>query len=259
MPERRPQTPPEPGLGDFTQQAEVYARSRPGYPSALLERLIGRAEIVAGDPVADFGAGTGIFTGLLATHGLAVTAVEPNAAMCRLAPEEPPTRWVRSTFESSGLATESQAWVVAAQAFHWAQPAKALPELRRILRPGGKLTVLWNNRQNDREPIVAATWETILRLVPDFEPAYRDRDWDKVLTSTGDFYGDAFDEEEHTVRMERRRFAELWRSHNRLRVAAGPERYPQLMGAIESLLEAAGVDAVSVPYVCRAWTATRCD
>ena len=65
-----------PGLGDFSQQAASYQRARPGYPAALVDRLIASAGLPPGDAVADLGAGMGIFTRLLADRGFSVTAVE---------------------------------------------------------------------------------------------------------------------------------------------------------------------------------------
>src|SRR5687767_11696018 len=129
--------------GDFTPQAEAYARARPGYPAELVDRLIAAAGVAAGDPVADLGAGTGLFTGLLAARGLAVVAVEPSAAMRRGAPRLPGVVWIDGSFEATSLPTGSQRWAVAAQAFHWADVPRALPEIHRILAPGCCLTVLW--------------------------------------------------------------------------------------------------------------------
>jgi hypothetical protein len=64
-------------LGDFSQQADAYRRSRPTYPKALVNLLIEDAKVAAGDAVADFGAGNGIFTSLLVERGFRVTAIEP--------------------------------------------------------------------------------------------------------------------------------------------------------------------------------------
>jgi ubiquinone/menaquinone biosynthesis C-methylase UbiE len=75
-----------------------------------------------GDSVADFAAGTGIFTRLLVKRGLVVTAVEPNEQMRNQA-RAPGARWVEGRFEVSHLPTGSQTWAVAAQAFHWADPS----------------------------------------------------------------------------------------------------------------------------------------
>ncbi|HXT58535.1 MAG TPA: class I SAM-dependent methyltransferase, partial [Pirellulales bacterium] len=136
-------------LGDFSEQAEAYARARPSYPAELLDALVEHVGVKRGDAVADLGAGTGLLTGLLAARGFEVAAVEPNEPMRRQAKPLTGVRWINGTFEATGLSPASQRWAVAAQAFHWADPARALPEVRRILRPGGFFTVLWNNREYD--------------------------------------------------------------------------------------------------------------
>ncbi len=244
-------------LGDFSHQAQAYAAARPSYPDALLDRLIAHVGVGPGDPVADLGAGTGISTVLLADRGFKVTAIEPNRTMREHAPERPNTAWLEGTFEHAPLPDASQVWVVAAQAFHWADPARALPEMRRILRPGGWFTVMWNNRLNDREPTLARVWGLVCAMAPDFDDNYRDnQSWPVVLTSTGDFDRVHEDAAEHTVAMPRDRFVNLWRSHNRLTIAAGP-RFPQLIDAIERDLDQHGVTQVDVPYACRSWTVRR--
>jgi len=242
-------------LGDFTGQAGAYARSRPGYPRDLVDRLIAGAGVRRGDAIAEIGAGTGLFTEALGGRGLVVTALEPNDAMRAEAPELPGVSWRPGTFETTGLGDASQRWAVAAQAFHWADPAKALPELRRVLVPGGRFTVLWNDRLNERSPVLMRTEEAIRRWAPGYDEAYRGLDWSEVLVTTGDFEAVTTDEAEHVVPMSRDRYVGLWRSHNRLSVAAGPERYAGLLREIEAYLEGEGIERVDVPFVCRAWTA----
>jgi len=239
--------------GDFTPQADAYARARPGYPAAIIDRLLGRVGVGAGAPVAEIGAGTGIFTELLAVRGLRVTAVEPNAAMRERAPALDGVEWRNGSFEKTGLAAGSLEWVVAAQAFHWARPEEALPELRRVLAPAAPLTVLWNNRDVEASAVLTWTRAAIERRVPSFDEGYRQQDWPGVLTSTGDFRDPAEDQVRHVVTMGRHRYLDLWRSHNLLNTAAGPEKMAGLLAEIEERL--ASADTVDVPYLCRAWTA----
>jgi SAM-dependent methyltransferase len=240
--------------GDFTRQAEFYARARPGYPAAVVERLLAEAGVAAGDPVVELGAGTGLFTAGLAGRGLRVTALEPNAAMREHAPELEGVRWASGTFEATGLAGGSQRWAVAAQAFHWADPARALPELRRVLAPGAPLSVLWNVRDVGRSKVLAWTMERIHAIAAGFDEGYRGADWSRVLASTGDFADPRTFEHAHVVRMSRERYLDLWRSHNHLNATAGPERVAALIEAVSEHLGRLGLDAVDVPYTCRAWT-----
>ena len=239
--------------GDFSPQAEAYARARPGYPEELADRLMELAGVAAGDPVADVGAGTGLFTALLAERGLLVTAVEPNAGMRSRARPLPGVEWRAGTFEATGLATAGQRWVTAAQAFHWAEPGRALPELHRVLAAGGRLTVLWNNRDVAASEVLQQTRDAVERLVPGFDEGYRARDWAAVLTSTGHFREPVATEVRHMVTMDAGRYLDLWRSHNLLNAAAGPEGMRSLLGEIGRRV--AGRGPVEVPYRCRAWTA----
>jgi SAM-dependent methyltransferase len=242
-------------LGDFTAQATAYARARPTYPAKLLDLLIDDAGVVAGDPVADFGAGTGIFTQLLVDRGLHVSAIEPNQPMRERASVS--AVWLDGTFEASGLPNESQCWAVAAQAFHWADPVRALPEIRRILKRGRLFTVLWNNRANRDSEILGWTEAAIRRLVPDFDEAYRNRDWPTILESTGDFVFVNARMVQHIVPMSKERYLELWRSHNRLNTIAGPERFQQLLMEIENYLATRNVAEIQVPYRCETWPVRR--
>jgi len=243
--------------GDFTAQASAYARARPGYPTEIVDRLIADAGVKAGDPVADIGAGTGLFTALLAARGLRVAAVEPNAPMREQAPEIPGVVWSDGTFESTGLAAASQRWVVGAQAFHWADPPRALPEVHRVLAPGGAFSILWNERDVPRSPLLQRTRAIIEQLVPNFDEGYRARDWSAVLVEGGWFAPPATIEVRHEVPMSRERFLDLWRSHNVLASSAGPEGVAHVLRAVAPLLPESG--EVPIPYLCRAWTARRLD
>ncbi|MBZ0233357.1 MAG: class I SAM-dependent methyltransferase [Deltaproteobacteria bacterium] len=238
-------------LGDFSPQAKVYA-ARPGYPVELVDRLVARVGASAGDRVADLGAGTGIFTQLLAARGLVVDAIEPNVAMRAEAPPLPGVRWHDGTFEATGLATASVRWATAAQAFHWADPPRALPELHRVLVPGGFLTCLWNDRRDAESELLRAVMAIIRRDAPAFDELYRARDWPAILVTDGWFGDVATDLALHTIPMPRDRFRNLWRSHNRLAESAGLA-LPRVLAAIDALT--ADLDVVPVPYVTRAFTA----
>jgi hypothetical protein len=131
-----------------------------------------------------------------------------------------------------------------------------LPEMRRILRPNGFFTILWNNRQNERSPILQWTHAAIKRHIGDYDEAYRDkRIWESVLVSTGDFGAVAFHQAEHTVTMTRVRYLELWRSHNRLQTTAGPKRFAAFLADLIAHLADMHTETVDVPYLTKAWTA----
>ncbi|MFJ8863071.1 class I SAM-dependent methyltransferase [Streptomyces sp. NPDC102451] len=130
----------------FDSAAAQYAAARPGYPPALLdtvEELAGRP--LRGARAVDVGAGTGIATRLLHARGALVTAVEPGPGMAgELHRSLPSVPVVRGDGNRLPLATASADLITYAQSWHWTDPALALPEARRVLRPGGALALWWN-------------------------------------------------------------------------------------------------------------------
>ena len=146
--------------GPFTASAEVagaYERGRPTYPEDAVRWL-------AGDEprdVVDLGAGTGKLTRALVALGHRVTAVEPLTEMREQLQEAVPgVVAVSGNAESMPLDDASADVVSCAQAFHWFDHAVALPEIARVLRPGGRLALVWNSR-DDCEPWVAQLSEII--------------------------------------------------------------------------------------------------
>jgi SAM-dependent methyltransferase len=134
----------------FSNRVDDYVRYRPSYPHALLDLLAKECGLGPGAAIADVGSGTGILTGLLLGYGADVIAVEPNAAM-RAAAElalskDERFRSVDGSAEATGLPAASVDLVTAAQAFHWFDPARARAEFARILRPGGAVALIWNQR-----------------------------------------------------------------------------------------------------------------
>lgn len=146
--------------GPFTAFAEVagaYERARPTYPQDAVRWLLGDEP---GD-VADLGAGTGKLTRVLVALGHRVTAVEPLDAMrAQLEEAVPGVAVVSGNAESLPLEDASVDAVACAQSFHWFDHAVALPEIARVLRPGGRLALVWNSR-DDRVDWVAELSEII--------------------------------------------------------------------------------------------------
>lgn len=157
----------------FSTRADNYARYRPSYPAAALDLLTERCHLAPGVPVADLGSGTGILTGLLLERGAAVFAVEPNDAM-RAAAEaslasRPGFTSVRGTAEHSTLGAASVDLVVAAQAFHWFDPASARTEALRIARPGAWAALLWNERPRETHVFMDEYDSLLRRHAPEYD------------------------------------------------------------------------------------------
>lgn len=154
-------TQPESSLTRFTSRAEDYARYRPSYAPGAIDAVLEGLGDPSGLTAADVGAGTGISARLLGDRGVRVFAVEPNAAMRREGGEHPRVTWVDGTAEATGLHDASVDLVLVAQAFHWFRPDESLAEFARVLRPGGRLALVWNDR-DDTDPFSRAYYDAVL-------------------------------------------------------------------------------------------------
>ncbi len=130
----------------FGSAAEVYERARPSYPEEAVAWLVERTALGPGRTVLDVGAGTGKLTRLLVSSGARVVAVEPIVEMRALIPG---AEAVDGTAEELPFADGAADVITVAQAFHWFDHDRALPELHRVLRPGGALVLVWNMRDLD--------------------------------------------------------------------------------------------------------------
>ena len=134
----------------FGSSAAAYDRGRPGYPREAVEWLVGKDAAT----VLEVGAGTGKLTEQLVELGHDVWATDPDDAMLDvLHGKLPDTRATVASAEELPVPDRSVDVVVAAQCLHWFDLERALPEIARVLRPGGHLAVVWNQR-DERIPWV---------------------------------------------------------------------------------------------------------
>jgi SAM-dependent methyltransferase len=134
----------------FGAAAELYERARPTYPAEAIDWLVARAALGPDRTVVDVGAGTGKLTRLLVPSGARVVAVEPVAEMrAKLEELVPGVETADGTAEQLPLRDASADVITVAQAFHWFDPDRALPELHRVLRDDGLLVLVWNTRDLD--------------------------------------------------------------------------------------------------------------
>ncbi|HEX6762224.1 MAG TPA: class I SAM-dependent methyltransferase [Gaiellaceae bacterium] len=160
----------------FTAAAEVYERARPSYPAEAVEWLTRRVDLRAGRTVVDVGAGTGKLTRLLVPTGARVVAVEPLPAMLgKLVEAAPGAEAMLGTAEEIPLEDASADVITVAQAMHWFDQERALPEFRRVLRPDGAVALVWNSR--DREDPLQAGVGRLLEPARSRIPAQRDNAW----------------------------------------------------------------------------------
>jgi SAM-dependent methyltransferase len=127
----------------FGSAAAAYERGRPSYPPEAIDWLLP----TGARKVLDLGAGTGKLTTRLVERGLDVVAVDPIPDMLEvLRVSLPDTLALEGTAEEIPLEDNSVDAVLVAQAWHWVDPERAIPEVARVLRPGGRLGLVWNTR-----------------------------------------------------------------------------------------------------------------
>jgi SAM-dependent methyltransferase len=151
----------------FSNRVENYTKYRPSYPKEeLLGLLAVECGLTSASVIADVGSGTGIMTRIFLENGNRVFAVEPNPEM-RHAAEQllaayPQFVSVPATAEATTLHAGVADFVVAAQAFHWFNRDQARIEFVRILKPGGWVVLVWNERPDSSTPLLA-DYEQLLR------------------------------------------------------------------------------------------------
>lgn len=170
----------------FSNRVADYIRARPGYPRALIEALASRYGLRPTSVIADVGSGTGLLATLFLDHGNPVFGVEPNREM-REAGEQLLAGY--GNFTSVGAAAEATTlddasvdFVTAGQAFHWFDRPRARAEFARILKPGGHVVLVWNDRRLDSTPFLRGYEDLLVRRCPEYlEVVHRNID-DTVLT-----------------------------------------------------------------------------
>ena len=164
----------------YEKQAAAYARGRPDYPPALSAWLQTALGLGPGRVVADVGAGTGKFTPLLAATGADVIAIEPVDAMrAQIVARQPTVRALPGTAQALGLPGASLDAIVCAQAFHWFADRAALDEFARVLKPGARLGLVWNVRDESVDWVAALT-----RIMTPYEgdaPRFYKGSWREVF------------------------------------------------------------------------------
>jgi ubiquinone/menaquinone biosynthesis C-methylase UbiE len=150
----------------FELVADVYERSRPGYPAEAVAWVAERLDLQPGRTVLDLAAGTGKLTRALVATGAHVIAVEPGDAMrAELVERLPGVEALRGAAEEIPLADGSVDAIAIGQGFHWFRHDEAIPELHRVLQPHGGLALLWNSRDPE-QPIQQEITRLTAELIP---------------------------------------------------------------------------------------------
>lgn len=156
----------------FSNRVENYVKFRPSYPQDVIDHLETAGVLSPDSLVVDVGCGTGISSRIFLENGYRIIGVEPNAAMRDASIRElaafPKFELVDGTSTATGLPDASADVVVAAQAFHWFDPQPTRAEFRRILRPGGHIALMWNERQLNTTAFLIDYEQLLLKYADDY-------------------------------------------------------------------------------------------
>ena len=168
----------------FAKSAATYVKGRPDYPPEVAEWLRGDLALTKGKTVLDLGAGTGKFIPDLCATGATPIAVEPVPAMLtQLIARNPGITAKEGSAEHIPLEDSSVDAVVCAQSFHWFARREALGEIRRVLKPGGVLGLIWNVR--DESVGWVAALSEIMRPYEGNTPRHHTQEWRRLFPADG--------------------------------------------------------------------------
>lgn len=251
--------------GDFTGLAKNYAQYRPGYAPSVLKALLA---LTAPDPAAviaaDVGAGTGIWTRMLAQAGCGrVLAVEPNDDMRaegRAATAGLGVEWSTGTGAATGLPAQSVDLLTMASSFHWVDADAGLTEFHRVVKPGGRIGLLWNPRLIEANPLLVEIEEMLRALSPDLTRVSSGRSGvaerlTDILAADRRYDDAVYLEARLESAQTPERYLGAWRSVNDVQVRLGPERFARFLDQVAERLQ--GMDVVHVVHLTRLWTARR--
>ena len=239
----------------FGAHATAYERARPAWPEAAAHWLVPEgAELVV-----ELGAGTGKLTRAVSALGTRVVAVEPDPRMLSVL-QGLGLEGVDGSAEAIPFDDGVADAVVAGSSLHWFELEHALPEIRRVLSPGGRFAFGWNHR-DDRNPTVARMGEAVYAAQARRPgPRWRSRDWTAELTDSGLFQDVEHARFEHTHELPREALADHLLSYSG--VAALPEdERKRVFGAVAEALDAdpslRDGETLRLPFVVAAFRATR--
>ncbi len=229
----------------FGGVADAYERGRPTYPVEAVQWMLGEQPLT----VLELGAGTGKLTRVVNQLGHDVHATDPDPAMLEVLEREVPgVRTAEASAEEIPLADASVDAVIAAQAFHWFDLDRALPEIARVLRPGGRVCLVWNYR-NEKIPWVRRLGTLIGTQENQQDPAQA-----LIFSERFGFVEDR--EFTHWQTVDRKSILDLVLSRSNVAVLDERGRDAKLAEVLAFYDEyGRGMDGMQLPYVTRCYRA----
>ncbi|MBV8856260.1 MAG: class I SAM-dependent methyltransferase [Acidobacteria bacterium] len=189
--------------GRFSTRVADYVKYRPHYPPAVLRLLAEECGLDSTSVVADVGSGTGILSELFLKNGNRVYGVEPNREMREAGERQlasyPNFVSVDGRAEATTLEDASADFVTAGQAFHWFDPPRARREFMRVLRPGGWVVLVWNDRRTAGTPFLEEYERLLLEYGTDYKELsvkYAEESMLAALYGSSEMRAQTFDNEQ---------------------------------------------------------------
>lgn len=243
----------------FDSKGKVYAKARPDYPEALFWYLLSERILDKEIIVADIGSGTGIFSVQVSPFANSIFAIEPNDDMRTKAEEQfkafSNITSVNATAENTSLPDNSVDLITVAQAFHWFDRNIFKKECQRILKPDGKVVLIWNDRDIS-SGIIKDNFAVNRKYCPNFKGSSNGMDFSK--SSFSDFFEGECDLAEFDNRLIYDRDAFISRN---LSSSYAPNEndshYGEYVKAIEEVFEKYNdCGTVNYPYITRCYIGT---
>lgn len=251
--------------GDFSSLAENYSKYRQSYSHEILSALLNFVE----KPVqfidfVDIGAGTGIWTRMVAEQGCrSVTIIEPNDEMRFYGKKDSrglPIIWKKGTGEKSGLENQSCDLLTTASSLHWIDLNKGICEFHRILREGGAFAAIWNPRFIEDNPFLMEIEKKLYEMAPHIKRKSSGRS--EIATNTGLkleqsklFDNITYHEEKNVILLSPDQYIGAWWSVNDIQVQAGHEIFGKFIKYIEEKIK--HLNHIETTYLTVAWFAKK--
>lgn len=251
--------------GNFTRLAKNYSKFRPHYSDSVLKSILA----LVGKPISeidfiDVGAGTGIWTRMVAKYGVrSIISVEPNDDMRSYGISDSKQyniKWFNGSGEATGLDKNSGDLLSMASSFHWVDFNKGTKEFARVLRPNGRFVALWNPRLIEGNQLLVEIEDYLTEIHPNLIRKSSGRSGitstlTKKLSSSSYFDDVIYIEGRHMARQTPEQYMGIWWSVNDIRVQIGENKFYEFMDFIEKRIK--GLEFIETTYLTRAWAARR--
>ena len=239
----------------FGANAAAYERARPAWPEAAARWLVPEDAGL----VVELGAGTGKLTRAVSALGARAVAVEPDPRMLTVL-HGLGLEGVEGSAEAIPFDDAVADAVVAGSSLHWFDLDQALPEIHRVLRPGGRFGFGWNHR-DDRHPAIARMGEAVYAAQTRRPgPRWRSRDWAAELTGSGLFRDVEHALFEHVHELPREALADHLLSYSGVAALPEDERRRvcnEVARVLDSDPSVGDGATLRLPFVVTAFRATR--